>query len=67
MKKLHIHRDGAWLPVFCRANDRVITCAATPDKALPTRSFWAQSDLAHFERHFSEERFALRNPAKVVP
>lgn len=63
MKKLHILRNGEWLPVFAAVNGHIVTCERAPQKALPPKAIWAKDDLAWFRSKFSNEQFELRNIA----
>lgn len=59
MLKLHIRQAGEWRPVFCYQAGKVLTCESAPEKALPTRAMWGQSDLEYFSKRFATQEFCL--------
>lgn len=58
MRKLQVKTATGWRWVFCAMDGRVVPTDKKA-QALPSRAFWADDDLAHFERKFANHEFRL--------
>jgi hypothetical protein len=63
MKKLQVLINGEWEWVFCNSQGTIKT-TQDRSKALPTKPFWAQDDLAYFESKFANHTFRLYGGSK---